>query len=517
MSDLDMPEMDDLFPDDNDLFPDESPLPPQTSPRLSKIAQESSALDMDELRGAVGVTPSAKPKDAPKPKASAPPARASQVPSDPDMPDMDELFAGQEVYSDSSLFSPSAREALPRVYLIAGGAIGGLIVVLIVYALREFFGFMGALLLGSFGVYGLVVTTAAAILGYRSQRYREWLYNQHGFRARLGRAPRFNYDTPNELLKWTLIYFIPPTILGLILLSLAMGNAGFTLRFGVVLMSAIFGLIIMVPLYSWLIEGWRLPPESSDEREAAAERAAELAAVPAAPIQFGAMKGRFAEMQAARAASAVAKAEAKAANAAASETAPAASASAVSASGSPAFAFDMDDEIPNPDDWDFMPNSPVAIAPAPTPAAKPKPAVPKPQITPQAAALPAALSAASNLQAVKTPAQMAALSPADFERFVGQLFKKQGYEVKRLNKPEEKNVQLIVRKDGVTSVVRCIAPKGGYDVQSARDLHAASMRYKAEMGLLVSNSDISMAVQIWAEDKPLRLIDGRTLASWANG
>jgi len=84
---------------------------------------------------------------------------------------------------------------------------------------------------------------------------------------------------------------------------------------------------------------------------------------------------------------------------------------------------------------------------------------------------------------------LCALSPEDFERFVGSLFERLGYQVQHTGRRGDGGVDLILTKDGQRSVVQCKryapnAKKIGPSV--VRDLRGVKARERALHAFLVT-------------------------------
>lgn len=114
--------------------------------------------------------------------------------------------------------------------------------------------------------------------------------------------------------------------------------------------------------------------------------------------------------------------------------------------------------------------------------------------------------------------QMMALTPSEFEAYVGQrIFARQGYAV--VNTPDVKDggVDIILTdRDGSTAVVQCKRYRGTVGEEIVRDLYGTMLHSGATQGFLVTTGSISKAARQWASGKPLELIDGPRLAEIAH-
>lgn len=109
-----------------------------------------------------------------------------------------------------------------------------------------------------------------------------------------------------------------------------------------------------------------------------------------------------------------------------------------------------------------------------------------------------------------------ALSPADFERYVGKLFKQRGYRVFLRGRSGDKGVDLVLlQPSGKRAIVQCKRYRHTVGAEIVRELFGTLIHERAAHAFLVTTADISDAAREWAADKPMTLIDGSTLAEIA--
>lgn len=109
------------------------------------------------------------------------------------------------------------------------------------------------------------------------------------------------------------------------------------------------------------------------------------------------------------------------------------------------------------------------------------------------------------------------LSPKAFERYVANLFRQKGYAVTLRGRSGDHGVDLLVRNGaGRRAVVQCKRYQNTVGEETVRELMGTMLHERAAHGFLVTTADISDAARAWAEDKPITLIDGRSLAQIAN-
>ena len=113
---------------------------------------------------------------------------------------------------------------------------------------------------------------------------------------------------------------------------------------------------------------------------------------------------------------------------------------------------------------------------------------------------------------ILTVAELYALSPGDFEVYVGQLFRQKGYRVKLRGGSGDLGVDVELRKrDGKKAVVQCKRYRTTVGSETVRDLYGTLIHERAAHAFLVTTADISDAAREWAQYKPITLIDGETL------
>lgn len=117
---------------------------------------------------------------------------------------------------------------------------------------------------------------------------------------------------------------------------------------------------------------------------------------------------------------------------------------------------------------------------------------------------------------VLTVAELYALSPGEFEAYVGQLFRQKGYRVKLRGGSGDLGVDVELRKrDGKKAVVQCKRYRTTVGSETVRELYGTLIHERAAHAFLVTTADISDAAREWAQYKPITLIDGETLVQIA--
>jgi restriction system protein len=115
------------------------------------------------------------------------------------------------------------------------------------------------------------------------------------------------------------------------------------------------------------------------------------------------------------------------------------------------------------------------------------------------------------------------LRPSEFEAYVGLLFERAGYRVKRTGGSGDRGVDLIVnrgkRSGGMrrSSLVQCKRYEDNIGPSTVRELIGAMTNAGANHGFLVTTSDFTAGAEREARKAPYRieLVDGERLVRWA--
>lgn len=116
----------------------------------------------------------------------------------------------------------------------------------------------------------------------------------------------------------------------------------------------------------------------------------------------------------------------------------------------------------------------------------------------------------------ETVAELYALDPYAFERYVANLFKQRGYRVGLRGGTGDHGVDVeLTRWDGRRAVVQCKRYQSTVGEMTVRDLFGTMIHEQATHAFLVTTAEISEAARAWALGKPMTLIDGETLVQIA--
>ena len=107
------------------------------------------------------------------------------------------------------------------------------------------------------------------------------------------------------------------------------------------------------------------------------------------------------------------------------------------------------------------------------------------------------------------------LGGIEFERELGNLYRAIGYHVQSTPVSGDQGVDLILRKNGQTTVVQCKAQKRPASPAVIRDLYGSMHHFKADNAILACTGGFSDNVIEFARDKPIKLISARDIARMA--
>jgi HJR/Mrr/RecB family endonuclease len=109
-------------------------------------------------------------------------------------------------------------------------------------------------------------------------------------------------------------------------------------------------------------------------------------------------------------------------------------------------------------------------------------------------------------------AELYSLSPKAFERYVASLFRQKGHRVHLRGRTGDHGVDLeLFGPNGRRAIVQCKRYQNTVGEETVRDLYGTLIHEQVSRAFLVTTAEISDAARVWAEGKPITLIDGETL------
>ena len=116
---------------------------------------------------------------------------------------------------------------------------------------------------------------------------------------------------------------------------------------------------------------------------------------------------------------------------------------------------------------------------------------------------------------IKTLPQLQQMDPTDFEQFCGYLYEKKGYTAYMLGRSGDEGIDVWLERGKEKIVVQCKRYSYTVGQPVIRDLYGTMMHTGADRAALVTTGEISRQGRDWSADKPIELIDGHALVTWA--
>ena len=108
------------------------------------------------------------------------------------------------------------------------------------------------------------------------------------------------------------------------------------------------------------------------------------------------------------------------------------------------------------------------------------------------------------------------LSGIEFERELGILYKNLGYRVESTPRSGDQGIDLILRKDGKTTVVQCKSHQSPVGPAVARELLGSLVASHADNAILACTGGFTQGVEEFVRDKPITLISAQELTTLAD-
>jgi len=107
------------------------------------------------------------------------------------------------------------------------------------------------------------------------------------------------------------------------------------------------------------------------------------------------------------------------------------------------------------------------------------------------------------------------ISPADFEEYTAELFRRLGYKAKAVGRSHDGGIDVIAEKDGIPHYIQCKRYNHKVSVKEIRDFYGVIAGKIAKgTGYFVTTDSFTLEAERFAEDKPIELIDGYKLAEY---
>lgn len=104
------------------------------------------------------------------------------------------------------------------------------------------------------------------------------------------------------------------------------------------------------------------------------------------------------------------------------------------------------------------------------------------------------------------------LSPYEFEKFVGQLYQKMGFNTTLTSKSNDGGIDVIAVQNGEVIFIQCKRFKNSYvGVTAVRELYGVVNRRHAKKGVVICTSRFTVEARKFAEGIEIELVDGKAL------
>jgi len=102
-----------------------------------------------------------------------------------------------------------------------------------------------------------------------------------------------------------------------------------------------------------------------------------------------------------------------------------------------------------------------------------------------------------------------------FENYLGELFKSQGYKVTVTPPSGDYGADLLITKDNIKTVVQAKCYKSNVGIKAVQEINSAKSHYKAQNAWVVTNSYYTKAAQNLAKTNNVVLINRDKLIEWS--
>ncbi len=117
-----------------------------------------------------------------------------------------------------------------------------------------------------------------------------------------------------------------------------------------------------------------------------------------------------------------------------------------------------------------------------------------------------------NLSQYVSIADLKQLSPPEFEKFIGELYQKMGYNTSVTVRSNDGGIDVIAELEGNRVLIQCKRFKdSSVGVHAVRELYGVVTAENAKKGIIICTSDFTSDARRFAARIPIELIDGKTL------
>lgn len=112
--------------------------------------------------------------------------------------------------------------------------------------------------------------------------------------------------------------------------------------------------------------------------------------------------------------------------------------------------------------------------------------------------------------------QIRGMAPNEFEEYVAYIFNKLGYKIDIVGKSHDGGIDIIIKKNGITSYIQCKKfITSQVSVGAVRDFYGALADKLANgKGYFITTNKFTLEAEKFSEDKPIELVDGFKLIEY---
>ena len=103
------------------------------------------------------------------------------------------------------------------------------------------------------------------------------------------------------------------------------------------------------------------------------------------------------------------------------------------------------------------------------------------------------------------------MSGTDFEHYMAEVFRDQGYEVELTPQSGDQGVDLLLKKQGLRTAVQLKRYQGAVGNKAVQEIHSGVGYYDADGGWVITTSTYTRGARQLADKLGIRLIDGLEL------
>ncbi len=102
----------------------------------------------------------------------------------------------------------------------------------------------------------------------------------------------------------------------------------------------------------------------------------------------------------------------------------------------------------------------------------------------------------------------------EFEKFLSNLFAKRNYDVLETKQTGDQGADLVIKRNGETTVVQAKRYESNIGNSAVQEVVASISHYKADKGMVVTNSNFTVSAKTLAESNKIELVDRDQLKQW---